>query len=145
MSTGTTTLSTRNQLYTEYDYSKIFIFDNDFQNMTLLEGASAETTFEAGTLLGRITSGGKVIPLASGATDGSQLPVGILAETITLAADAEASVRVCIKGELPVGKIGFDGTDDLETVVSARTLGDRLHDLGIYPKNVDELSESDNS
>lgn len=149
MSTATTTLSNGSQLNTEYDFSKIFLGNNDDRLMTLTEASSSETTFTAGTILGRITDGGaddgKVVPLASGATDGSQFPVGILMNTITLASDAEAEVSVVYKGVVDSGKLVFDGSDTLATVISDRTLGDRLTDLGINYKTVTELSESDNS
>jgi hypothetical protein len=148
MSTATTRLGTGNQLYTEYDYSKIFIGGNYYGSGTLLEASSAETTFTAGTILGRITGGGandgKLVPLASAATDGSQFPVGVLSETVTLAADAEQTVSFCYGGEIAEEKLIFSGSDDLDVVVSSRTIGDRLRDLGVKYISGTELSLSDN-
>jgi len=42
----------------------------------------ADTTYAAGTILGKITASGKYVRHAAGATDGSEVEAGILYETL---------------------------------------------------------------
>ena len=55
-SKATEILKTRNQLHTDFDTSKIFIFDNRFEQVDLKNTSGAEKTFLAGTLLGRVSA-----------------------------------------------------------------------------------------
>lgn len=57
-------------------------------------GVSSVTTTEipTGTVLGKLTASSKLIPCVSGATDGSQTPVGILFDDVPAAADVQALV-----------------------------------------------------
>jgi len=146
MSEANTTLNTSNQLNTDYDFSKIFIGNNDFRNGTLVNPEAGEETIVAGTLLGRVTAGGNVQVLKSAAVDGSQIPIGILAETITLAAAATAEVSFCIGGDVAQEKLILNGGDTLATDIDGRQLGDRIEadTLGIYLVAGDELTEFDN-
>jgi hypothetical protein len=54
------------------------------------------------------------------------LPVGILAEEVTLAAGTETSVNYCIAGTVNQAMIVLDGADTLTTVVDLKTIGDRI-------------------
>jgi hypothetical protein len=119
-----------NQLFTNYDNGKIFVWDNRYQKGTF-EYTNNDTdpvTFAAGTVVGRIHATGKIVPLTSGASDGSQFPVGILAEDITVEYGETYSEEAafCNYGDVVEDKILFQGSDDLDTVVSARTLRDRI-------------------
>lgn len=146
MSEANETLNTRNQLNTNYDFSKTFIGDNDFKEMVLLNPEVTEETLEVGQLLGRISANGKVQVLKSAAVDGSQYPVGVLAEQITLAASAEANSTMCVGGDVVQGKIDLNGADTLDTVIDDRQLRDRIEGdtLGIYLVESDELTDFDN-
>jgi hypothetical protein len=129
-----------------YDYSKIFIRENRFEKGTYTNGTGSEVTLEVGTLLGRIGATDKVTPLKSAATDGSQYPVGVLAEEVTVANGASATLNFCIGGDVVKSKVVFDGTDDFDTDVEDRTLGDRIaaDTLGIKLVAVDNLTGYDN-
>lgn len=48
----------------------------------------------SGTVLGVVTASGKLAPYASGASDGSQTPVGILYNPISVPADTSRKVQV---------------------------------------------------
>lgn len=147
MSTATTVIQTDSQLMTNYDYSKVFIGKNSFENMTLINSSGGTLTYSAGTLLGRITTGGKVQPLASGASDGSQIPVGILAQTITLTNGSEDTVSVCVSGEVANEKVILNGSDTMATNISGRPIKDRIaaDTLGIKLIAGTELTNFDNS
>jgi hypothetical protein len=133
-------------LINDYDYSKIFIRENRFDKAVYTNGTGDEVTLAVGTLLGRISASDKVTPLKSAAADGSNIPVGVVAKAVTVADGADATVNFCVGGDVVKGKIIFDGTDDFDTVVSGRTLGDRIagDTLGIKAVPVDNLTGFDN-
>lgn len=144
----TVTSQTTNQLFVDYDVSKIFVFDNFYKPGTLLNASGGVKSFPPGTLIGRIGSSDKLVPCASGATDGSQFPLGILLSDVVDLADAgEAAVDICISGDVVRTKVIYDDTDTQETVVALRRLKDRINadTMGINLVDSDELTGTDNS
>lgn len=125
MSTSTTVNQTDSQLHVDYDVAKIFLGCNRYATGTFTAGG-AEVTLEAGTLLGRISGTNKLAVLKSASTDGSEIPVGILSHTVTVAASASKELTFAVEGDVAEEKVIFDGTDDLDTVVDGRTLRDRI-------------------
>lgn len=146
MSGVTTTVQTPNQLYNDYDFSKIFVFDNKYRTIDIA-ASGADVDLEIGMLIGTIGATGLGAIMASGAVDGSQYPTGVCCETKTIADGNTESVYICIGGHVVEDKLIFDGTDDLDTVVDLRTYRDRIASdtLGIYLVGETELSEYDNS
>lgn len=146
MSTLTTRNATENMLTADTIRQATFIGDNKFEKGTLLNATAGELTYAVGTLLGRVATTNRLVPCASGATDGSQFPVGVLAQEVTLAASGTASVMFCVGGQVNNASIIFDGTDALTTVVSARTIGDRIKadTLGITLVTLTEGTFTDN-
>lgn len=67
------------------------VLDADFTygSGTLLNAGGAAVTFEIGTVLGKVTASGKLVPLAPGASDGSQTVAALLGDRVTVAAGAE--------------------------------------------------------
>jgi len=122
----TTRDATGNFLAADSDRQKVFIFNNEFESGTLLNSSGGELTYAIGTLLGRIAATGKLIPLTSAAVDGSQYPVGVLADEITLADAAEGTVTIAISGDVRADALVLDGSDTLDTVVELKTIGDRI-------------------
>lgn len=135
-------------LHTKYDTSKIFILDNSFTTGEVTnDDAYDDLELEAGTLMGRVHATGELVVLQSGASDGSQFPVGILAGNYTIEPGDTANVRICIAGEVDESKIIFDGSDDFDTVVSSRQLRDRIASdtAGIILVPCTELGNYDNA
>lgn len=126
----TTGTNTNNQLTVNSDTSKIFIGDNrhDIFNYAKVNLTNDDITIPAGTLFGRISATGYVTPLASGASDGSQFPIGILREdkTILYGEDFDGQVTLCVEGRVAEDKVIFQGSDTMNTVVSSRRLRDRI-------------------
>lgn len=60
-----------------------------------------------GTLLGKITASGNVIPCVKTAADGSQVPYGVLVDT-TDATGGAVNCGVFVKGEFNVNKMTID-------------------------------------
>lgn len=143
MSSVTQSTPTRNQLRSAYDFSKVFLFNNIYRKVTISNSSGSDLTITIGTLIGVVSSTYQVY--ASGTSNISL--VGVAAETITIADGASASVNVCIGGKVAEDKLVFDGTDALTTVVSYKTLRDRLASdtLGIELASTSELTADDNS
>ena len=70
---------------------------------------SAGAVIPAGTVLGKITASGKLIPCLSGASDGSQIPCAILPEPVnTVPGDVVFSVL--ISGDFNLDWVVFDAS-----------------------------------
>lgn len=146
MSTISTVLNTGQQAITNVDTSKIFIWGNRFDKAEYTNSTYDAVTLPAGTLLGRNSSTLEVKPLTSGASDGSQFPVGILNETHTVEAGDTATLAYCVAGDVAKEKVLLQGSDDLDTVVSSKTIGDRIGSdtVGVKLVATDELTGFDN-
>ena len=145
MSTNTITVDKSNFLQNNIDTSKIFLGKNESFTAVFTAGVTA-VTLEAGTLMGRIGTTQKVVPLKSTAVDGSQFPVGILNSTRDVLANATVSVAIVNKGDVARDQVIFDGTDTFTTLVSARSLEDRIASdtAGIILVKTSELTNFDN-
>lgn len=146
---GATEISkTSNTLHTDYDVSKIFVFSNRYESETLLNASGGVKSFVPGTLLGRVTASGKLVPVASAAVDGSQIPVGILKTSVEDLADAgEKKVNICISGDVVESKVVLDGADTMDTVIDGRPIKDRIaaDTMGIKLVDSFELTGVDNA
>ena len=134
---------TRNQLFSAYDYSKIFLFDNKYRKVTIPNATEADVDLAVGTLIGIVTSTYQVYK--SGTSNISL--VGVLAESVTIPANDSLDVDVCIGGKVAAEKLVFDGTDTLDTVVAYKPIRDRLESdtMGIYVVETNELTAADNT
>ena len=65
MSTQTEALNNGQQAIINTDTSKIFLWDNRYESATYNNGGYTDVTLQAGTVMGRITSTGRVVPLQS--------------------------------------------------------------------------------
>ena len=146
---GATEISkTNNTLHTDYDVSKIFVFSNRYESETLLNASGGVKSFVPGTLMGRVTASGKLVPVASAAVDGSQFPVGILKTSVEDLADTgEATVNICIAGDVVESKVVLDGADTMDTIIDARPIKDRIaaDTMGIKLVDSFELTGVDNA
>lgn len=130
----------------DYDSSRLVIgtghsyVDRDYENIL----GSAETV-AMGQVMGRVSVGGKIVPCKSGASDGSEIPVGILMEGLTEIADGTVitGLSLLIGGDVARDKVVFDGTDDFDTVVDGRTMEDWLIANGNNFEFLEVLDDSD--
>lgn len=128
MSQNSVVNSTSNFLQVQTDLSKIFLWNNRYENDGYTNNSSYDPiTLSAGTLMGRIASTNILVPCTSTASDGSQYPVGVLAQDVTLASGVSQTVSICVAGDVAQDKIIFAKPGDgLETVVSSRRYKDRI-------------------
>ena len=141
------TLNTGSQATTNYDVSKIFIYENRFQTESYTNDGYDPVTLAVGTVMGRVSSTGKIIPLQSNASDGSQFPVGILNREHVVNEGDTVDVSICIGGDVAAEKIVLvKSGDTLDTVISGRRIRDRIagDTLGIKLVTVDEMTGFDN-
>lgn len=141
------TLQNNNQLNTKNDSTKIFVWDNRYDSAESTTNSTYDdVTLLAGTLLGKVSATGKVKALASAATDGSQYPVGILKEDTIVPTGDSAVLTYCVAGDVVEDKVVLDGSDTMSTVISDRSIKDRIgaDTVGIKLVGLDQLTAADN-
>jgi len=142
---------TNNQAFLNTDVTKIFILNNRYQSADFdrVNATYDDITIPAGTVMGKISATGKVVPLTSGASDGSQYPIGILAEDITKVAGVNDTIEVtfCVSGDVNINMIDLQGSDTLNTVISGRSIHDRIggDTVGVNLVPSTEMTSFDNS
>jgi hypothetical protein len=147
MSTNNTVLNTGQQATTNFDLSKIFIWNNRYENATYINSGYTPATIPAGTVMGRIGATQNVVPLVSTASDGSQYPVGILAcDLNAIAAGATQACTICVSGDVSQDKLVLQGADTLSTIVSSRSIFDRIGSdtIGVKITANTEMTQNDN-
>jgi hypothetical protein len=147
MSKVTNVLDNDNSQFNNYDTSKIFVGENQYETGSYTNDEYADSPLAAGTLMGRVASSGKLIALKSNATDGSQFPVGILVQDYTVAGGDTVGVTVCVAGRVVENKVVLDPGDSLETIIDSwRRLRDHIASdtVGIKLVPSTELTGTDN-
>jgi hypothetical protein len=147
-STATTSLSTSNARFTNYDFSKMFLGSNRHETAVFENGDSYDdVTIAVGSVMGRIAATGKVVLLDKDASDGSQFPVGINTEEVTIGAGDEANLSLCVAGEVDETGLVFVTGTTLATVISGKTVADRIASdtVGIHLVASTDLTAFDNS
>lgn len=138
-------LNTGQQATTNYDLSKIFLWNNRYDSESYVNNSNYNpVTILAGTVMGRVTLTGVLVPLDASQINGSQFPVGILAQDIVLAAGATKACTICIRGDVNGRKLIFWTGNTLNTPVANRILKDHLQDQGIIIKQSTEMTDYDN-
>lgn len=139
-------LNTGQQAIINTDVSKIFVWNNRYEDALYNNSAYDAVSLTAGTLMGRVSATGWVKPLASGASDGSQFPVGVLANDITVDGGDLVTVSICVAGDVVQDKIILQGADTMETTISSRRLKDRIgaDTVGIKLVQSTEMTAYDN-
>jgi len=133
--TNSVVLSSENQAIINSDVTKIFLGKNRSKTGTYTNSTGATVTLLAGTVLARIASTNKLIPLDSSLTNGGQFPVGVLMHDVTVLNAASADLTFCVAGDVAVEQLILLGYgDSINTVVSSRTIRDRIGSdtVGIY-------------
>ncbi len=128
------------------DRSNTFLWDVRTAKTAHTNLTGSEEIIPIGTLLGRINATGEVTPLKSAAVDGSEFPIGILYQEVTLAIAATENLTYAVAGDVEETKIVFDGADDLDTIVDGKILRDRIgaDTVGIKLVAGEEIQKFDN-
>jgi hypothetical protein len=137
---------TNNQMTVHNDLGNLFIGENRYEEIILVNSGSSIATFQKGTVMGRLLNA-NVVPFTSDASDGSNFPIGILANNYELPPGAAVDGSICISGDVAGEKVIFyKVTDNLNTQVDGRLLRDRIKSdtLGINLVFGTELTGFDN-
>ena len=141
----TTPTQTENQATFQYEIKDIFIGDNSFESVEY-KAPAGQVVLADGQLMGKVAATGKLVELKSGATDGSEIPYGILVGNHTVETGETPTFSVAVSGKIAKELVVFDGSDDMSTVVSDRSLEDRIlgDTLGIKLISSTENTIADN-
>ncbi len=126
MSTNNQPLNTGQELITNYDVSKIFLWNNRYETALYTNSVYNPETLLAGQIMGRVSATNQIVKLFSTATDGSQFPIGILADNYTVESGEQKTLTICVAGDIAAEKVLFESNDGFNTVISSRTLLDRI-------------------
>lgn len=148
MSSATITINTGQQITSQYNLEKLFLWNNLYENDNYVNNFSYSTiTLLAGTVMGRVASTGVLIPSTASAVDGSQFPIGVLArDVVNLAAGDKQQCAICISGAVSAPLLIFTFGDTLDTVVAGRRYRDRLQadSAGLILRQRTEMTGFDN-
>jgi hypothetical protein len=135
-----------NPRITNFDTTKTFVWNPRTTTGTYENSTYDDVTLLQGTLMGRIASTGMLVPLTSGASNGSQFPVGILLADTVIEGSSEKQITIAVSGDVDESKIVLQGSDTLNTVISGRTIRDRIggDTVGIKLVGGDQLTGFDN-
>lgn len=107
--------------------AKIFLGFNTYDHANITNNGYTQIVIKAGTLVGRHNTAPNAINLLkSGSTDGSQFPCGVVREDHVLDGGENKEIYFCTSGDVAEEMLIFQGSDDMNTVVSGRTYRDRI-------------------
>lgn len=111
------------QLVTNYDVSQVFLGNNFYKDFSYTNSTGSTVNLVVGTLMGQILATAKILPNISSATDGSEQPMGILAEAASVANGATVTLSLVIGGRVNQNKLTLGAGDTLDTVVRTVSTG----------------------
>ncbi|MBX2906164.1 MAG: head decoration protein [Taibaiella sp.] len=135
-----------------YNISQLILFGTPVTTTAIITNSTGSTmTLQPGRVLGRVeATTTNVYPQVSSATDGSQIPVGVLAQKVVIA-DGDSATVTFIRGgfvQLDDLFLGLGGSDTLNTAISDNstflgTIGDILAKCGVYFINANDQTYLD--
>lgn len=147
MSSATQRTGTGNNvLTTDYDISKLFVWDNRYEKGAFTNDTYDPITIPQGRLMGRVAATQELKPHDSASSDGSQFPVGVMLNTVTIEEGDTLDLDICVSGDVVEAKIVLADGDTMSTVVSDRSIRDRIaaDTVGIKLVGNDEQTALDN-
>lgn len=135
---------------TNQNTQNLLLGGNRFDNGTYTNGSGSERTLAVGTLVGRVLATNKIAPCVSSNTDGSEMPIGVVVEAVTVADGASAVVTFCNYGMINELAVVLGGSDTMSTAVrTVSTGGGTIRDLivrntGLKLQESVEMSGYDN-
>jgi hypothetical protein len=126
MSSNSVALNNGQQAIINTDINKIFIGGNRTYKYPYHNSAYDDVTIPAGTVMGVVSGTGYAKELASGASDGSQYPVGILLQDTVIEGGDLVDITLVVEGDVAENMLVFQGSDNLDVTVDGRRLRDRI-------------------
>lgn len=134
------------QLQVNTNLAKLFPFEKEFAKYSYTNSTYDTVTLSAGTVMGVVAATGLVKPMTSGASDGSQYPIGILGQDYSVEGGDTVNVFVMVKGYVRKDMILLQGSDELETVVSGKRIYERIgsDSVGVFIQTTESATNYDN-
>lgn len=126
MSSNNVVFNNGQQMQVQTNLAKLFPFEKEFRQYSYNNSTYDPITLSAGTVMGVIATTGLVVPMTSAASNGSQFPIGILAEDYTIDEGTTVSMAIMVRGRVRQDMILLQGSDTLSTVVSSRRIFERI-------------------
>lgn len=119
---------TRNQGTYDTDRKKLLVFGNSFVSGIYENVSGAAESVALGQIMGKISASGNWTVCKSGATDGSQIPRGVMLDVLTDIADTATvdPINLVNGGKIRTDMLVFNGSDDLDTLVGTVRMEDLL-------------------
>lgn len=138
--------NTGNQAHITTDTSKIFVGNNRYDTFEYNNDTYVDVDLTKGQLMGEIAATRKVVPLNPDASDGSQLPIGIMANDHVAEAGTTINVSLCVSGDVVENQILLAPDVNLNDVIDGRTLRQRIgtDTVGVKLVGGTELTNYDN-
>lgn len=126
MSSNSVVYNNGQQAIINYDVSKIFVWNNRYDDFDFTNSTYTPVQLYAGMLMGRISATGKIVPLVSTASDGSEYPMGILHEDALVDEGETRSLSICIEGDVVQDLVILAVGDTMDSIIHGRRLRDRI-------------------
>lgn len=128
-------------LITDNTVPEFWLSDGVFKSQVFT--APGADTFAKGTLLARLTATGKLVPYEAAQSDGSEIPLALLAEELIVGSGGDTTLRVFLSGTVREDQLlVYTGGSPVAPDSVELSL---LHDYGIIGLDDRELLRFDNS
>lgn len=137
-------LNNGQQAIIQNDFKKVFLWNYRTLNGSLNNAAYVDLNLPEGTVIGRVSSSNLFKVFTSGASDGSQFPIGVVIDDTVVPFGTTKNITIGHDGDVNANALIFQGGDTLNTVVSGRTVRDHLKMYGVNVVDATELTKLDN-
>lgn len=113
----------------DYEYNKIFLFNNNQISGTYTNSSGSEVTIAAGTVMGRENTNGKFELLDSTDASSYEGAFGIVTENITVADATTVTLALVNSGDVResgIVLVGNSGADTLNTEIDGMLIRDLI-------------------
>ncbi len=117
-------------LITNYDVAQIFLGSNYYETVSYSNSTGSPVTITIGRTIGRILATDKVLPSVAAATDGSELPIGVSAQTYVIADGVTQDIQIVTGGQVNENLVVLAAGNTFSTAVrTVSTGGGTIRDL----------------
>lgn len=147
MTEQNTVENTGQQAHVTTNTRKLLVGNNRFQNYEFNNSEYDDVTLEEGRVMGRIGATGLITQWDKDASDGSQFPIGIVPEDITVEGSSTATISLCVEGDVDESKLVFNSGESLDSLVGTQRCREMIGAYSVGIKLVSGLEQTnyDNS
>lgn len=135
--------ATNNQSTVDFNRENLFLFNNRFQEATLINKGASAVEMATGLLVVRDTGTAGQVELAASGTLANVIGITFM-NPVTLAQNETSEINYAVCGDIDVSLLELPSGVTLDDAVGNKALRDILTDLGFVLQNVTENSKFDN-